>query len=575
MDGRQRISIESDLIFSHPAMENDLIIRSGAHSIFWSYELNTQSTPTIGGEVIQVLSCFVGPMTIVGEAAGMHPDRNPYTSPIGWGAKYTPVNEMEDIVKWFLTYMELAGTKRRSNKRRNETAITFIYPARGWEFLIQIVALEGFDVAVDKPTIPWSITAEIVSDRALDYFVAATMNTFTDSILNKINFHSTITRGFEFERNPFLNPELNRNFSGSLAQRIGDNFQALIASWAAGDFMNWGWDVTGNNASLPSDPYNIYGNIYGGWFIGDKRDFSDWGADFSNISGPDSGSYTYPVTSGEMLSGKQLYDFITCEAKDRKLDPAAVLAVAEGEGLNGGIGDRNADDTTFSVGPWQLYYPYGKLPKEIGQKGMQAAQEWAFSPEGIRYALDGIARVASGLTGFQAIEVIIIKFEEPVNPSKSIEIAKSRYGKWLNYTNKVDCSVVRTPGIIIPEVSNGPAELNPGLWGIYKAAIDQGFVVSSMSRGNAKPGTTGVGSDHNFYPSYALDIAITPKTGWNNQKARSFFMALIKHPIVAYVILGDRIWSAKRAAEGIRPWTEDRDHFDHIHVSMKNPNNGW
>jgi cell wall-associated NlpC family hydrolase len=112
------------------------------------------------------------------------------------------------------------------------------------------------------------------------------------------------------------------------------------------------------------------------------------------------------------------------EALALGLDPRAVLAVAAGEG---GLTNRAGDigDQGRSFGPFQLFEG-GALPKKYRGKSQQA-DAWAWSPAGIRYALGRMASVgAAGLSGPQAVETIIRKFERPANPDASVRNAVGR-----------------------------------------------------------------------------------------------------------------------------------------------------
>jgi hypothetical protein len=108
-------------------------------------------------------------------------------------------------------------------------------------------------------------------------------------------------------------------------------------------------------------------------------------------------------------------------AKYPGLDPRAVLAIAAHEGLGGGIGDQGT-----SFGPFQLHQG-GAYPSSEPQQE-QAAQQWAWSPEGIDYALRQIQGVAGGLKGMPAIEAISTRFERPANPQAEIADAAAHYG---------------------------------------------------------------------------------------------------------------------------------------------------
>lgn len=115
--------------------------------------------------------------------------------------------------------------------------------------------------------------------------------------------------------------------------------------------------------------------------------------------------------------------YISAKAKALGLDPQAVLAVAatEGGSLPAAVGDNGT-----SFGPWQLHAG-GALPADIWAKGATYSRQWADSPAGIDYALNGINKVAHGLRGQQAVSSIVSGFERPANPEAEIERAISIY----------------------------------------------------------------------------------------------------------------------------------------------------
>lgn len=232
------------LLFKFPKMRT-LKIRSGANSINWSYKLNTNVIPTIGGEVIQILSCYVGPMTIEGMAGGFSTEEHTSTrrsTPTGWGNENTPADEMVDIIEWFLEYMHRAGTLDEKRVKRDEKAIRFLYPKRKWDFYIQVTNLEGFKMDVATVAVPWRITAEVVSNNGMEFLEASTMNHFTDALVGRDSRFHAVTDGYEFQNNPFINPSLEQNvLNGHLIQQMGDNFQDLVAAWASGDFNHFGY----------------------------------------------------------------------------------------------------------------------------------------------------------------------------------------------------------------------------------------------------------------------------------------------------------------------------------------------
>src|SRR5438552_159350 len=114
--------------------------------------------------------------------------------------------------------------------------------------------------------------------------------------------------------------------------------------------------------------------------------------------------------------------YIIRGARRRALDPNAVLAVFKQEGLGGGIGDYGT-----SFGPAQLHIG-GALPRAIGARGPRFAQQCAWSPAGLDYALNQIAGVARGQRGRAAVQSIVSRFERPADPSREIAGALGAYG---------------------------------------------------------------------------------------------------------------------------------------------------
>jgi murein DD-endopeptidase MepM/ murein hydrolase activator NlpD len=111
-------------------------------------------------------------------------------------------------------------------------------------------------------------------------------------------------------------------------------------------------------------------------------------------------------------------------ARQRGLDPEAVLAVASVEGsFQGAIGDGGT-----SFGPFQLHWG-GAMPSQF-RGNAKASQQWANSRAGITYAVDQIAKVARGQQGKAAINSIVRRFERPAAPGAEVEKAFSRYGSF-------------------------------------------------------------------------------------------------------------------------------------------------
>lgn len=128
------------------------------------------------------------------------------------------------------------------------------------------------------------------------------------------------------------------------------------------------------------------------------------------------------------LTPSTLPSYVNQVAPQYGIDPAAALAVFQHEGTPQGLpGDNNT-----SFGPWQLHIG-GSLPSSIAALGPQTAQQWAWSTDGVNYALQKMASVgASGKTGYDAVQTIVAKFEISADIPGEIANAWTSYAGWLN-----------------------------------------------------------------------------------------------------------------------------------------------
>lgn len=131
-------------------------------------------------------------------------------------------------------------------------------------------------------------------------------------------------------------------------------------------------------------------------------------------------------------------------AQQADLDPAAVISVAEYEGgispgssaavPKGHYDPDQQGHPGWSYGPFSTRTP-GAVPGSVysGPVSRQqpgptgAVQDWAWSPEGISYAIRQIQAVAAGKTGPDAITSIVTGFEHPADPTKEIAAEEQTY----------------------------------------------------------------------------------------------------------------------------------------------------
>jgi len=112
------------------------------------------------------------------------------------------------------------------------------------------------------------------------------------------------------------------------------------------------------------------------------------------------------------LNKQEVIAYVGQNASRFGLDPAAVLAVAEHEGLNRGPGSGTSlswvvpGEPTFSFGPPSWYA--GGAGKDIVQQQGASAAYWSWTPAGLDYWMQKVQEAgASGLTGAQAIRQIV------------------------------------------------------------------------------------------------------------------------------------------------------------------------
>jgi len=117
-----------------------------------------------------------------------------------------------------------------------------------------------------------------------------------------------------------------------------------------------------------------------------------------------------------MLSREEAIQYIGQNAPLYGVDPAAMLSVANFEGLNVTPGNtwRLPGEAGYNFGPpsWYSGPPAAAGTPIVQQQGTNAPS-WSWSPAGLNYWIQQIANVASGLTGRAAISSIVNNFERP------------------------------------------------------------------------------------------------------------------------------------------------------------------
>lgn len=165
--------------------------------------------------------------------------------------------------------------------------------------------------------------------------------------------------------------------------------------------------------------------------------------------------------------------FIAQEARRYGLDPRAVLAIAQHEGLSGAVGDNGT-----SFGPFQLHEG-GALPR-----GIANPQKWAWSKQGIDYALKTMANAgARGLTGRAAISAISRNFERPADPNAEIQDAIAHYSQFGDLKGG---SFAKGGGALIGGGNKVGIRFDSG---VYRKQAAQLILQNAVSQANGQPMT--------------------------------------------------------------------------------------
>lgn len=171
-----------EIIFTHPEIDDTLVVSTGANQISWAYNLNTVNYPTYAGEVVQVLSCNIDNLQIEG-------DIRSYA-------------EMEGIYTWFLEYMQKA-TQGLRGARYVDAPVKMEYPHRGWTLFIKPIQLPSMRYGREIVVPSWSMQAHIEDPDPVQREL-----TIDHAINGDIeNFKSRVTANIGFRQaNPFSDP---------------------------------------------------------------------------------------------------------------------------------------------------------------------------------------------------------------------------------------------------------------------------------------------------------------------------------------------------------------------------------
>jgi hypothetical protein len=208
--------------FVHPTV-GSLAVYTGVDQVSWGYNLVTQRWPTYGGEVVQILACYVDDLEVQGTL------RN--------------YRDLETVYSYFLQYIQVASAEGE----RDEHPMLFRYPHRGWEFKIMVTQAPGYRKATELTVPEWRIVAHIV-DSANDAEELSQLILDEAEIKGRIGDTGKFDEHFGLEgkiryidENPFSDPwtDHEQMFKpGDYTDDITDFYSKLLPAYMDGD-----WDT--------------------------------------------------------------------------------------------------------------------------------------------------------------------------------------------------------------------------------------------------------------------------------------------------------------------------------------------
>lgn len=222
-----------------------LTIENGLDQAQWGYNLNTQTYPTYGGEVVQILSVNIGDISMGGSIA--------------------TYRQAQVIYSYFARYFQVAtqgitGTPDPSTySAYDERYMTFSYPQRGWQFQIQPKTAPGFrwDIETVNPT--WQMTAHIVDSNneggnlsdiqqaIKNQVVAGLMSSSQNDFFNNTNEQIGPPTGNP-NTDPFQTYDEGAENAETALGGLSDYYTSLVSSYQSNNYTA----ITGNLGSKPA-----------------------------------------------------------------------------------------------------------------------------------------------------------------------------------------------------------------------------------------------------------------------------------------------------------------------------------
>ena len=148
----------------------------------WSYRLNTSSTDTWGGKVIQILSCTVGPLSLSGQLP-------PRVTSQGREGAYAELDRFVEFIVGAMNYQEERWRKGRSIKLHVELSdmfegTTYIGDSTSLDFSVYIDAYPGITKSYDTGVPEFRLAMSVIEGSSIIQTLTSNAYGDTDSLSN-------------------------------------------------------------------------------------------------------------------------------------------------------------------------------------------------------------------------------------------------------------------------------------------------------------------------------------------------------------------------------------------------------
>lgn len=254
------------------------------------------------------------------------------------------------------------------------------------------------------------------------------------------------------------------------------------------------------------------------------------------------------VANTAMLQKPDVIAYVAQNAQHYGLDPAAVLAVADHEGLSqdpvNGVAPTwvlPGEGGAFNFGPpsWQSAGAGAAIVQNQG--GRQEAANWSWTPAGLDYWLQSVAQAgASGKQGMDAIVQIVggygWGFERPASSTTGVNLAARAYPKYEQQVADILYSGTGSP-IVTPPNSPGNITIPPNIFPIPGGTLPGPLPIPSNPQTPSQTTTGAKFSLHIFdLPTGPVNLTLP----WDFSGILLFLAALLA------IIIGALMWDKSR-----------------------------